>query len=302
MKPFEPKEILVPTDFSDLATHALEYAREIALKFSSRLTLLYADTFLPPPYFTSGQVEAIAADIEKSKRFAREQLRSYADLHLGELVANQTIVAEGSPVASIQKVADDVDADLIVMGTHGMGGFNRLMLGSVTEHVLRETNRPLLAVRAAESQQEDTDIRRILCPVNFSEVAHESLEDALALGAALDAEVTVMHVLEGNHGEPDDEGAEEIEHWVRSSPSCASVTFRKMVVRGNAPEQIIQFAKESEMDLIVIGAQHKRFFDTTVLGSTTVSIIRHAPCPVMTVIRRPAEPKAGVAQETVHAT
>lgn len=302
MKTFEPKEILVPTDFSDLATHALEYAREIAVKFKSRLTLVYADPFLPPPYFTSGQVDAIAKEIQKSKRFAAEQLQSYATLHLGEAVAFQTLVVEGSPVASIQKAADDVNADLIAMGTHGMGGFNRVMLGSVTERVLRETNRRLLAVRAPEAQKETAEIRRILCPVNFSEVAHQSLDDALALGAALDAEVTVMHVVEGNHEEADDDGGEEIEQWVRSNPSCASVTFKKMVLRGNAPEQIISYAKQDGTDLIVIGAQHKRFFDTTILGSTTVSIIRHAPCPVLTVIRQPADNPVAVSAETVNAS
>ena len=76
----------------------------------------------------------------------------------------------------------------------------------------------------------------------------------------------------------------------------------KMVLRGNAPEQIISFAKQDATDLIVIGAQHKRFFDTTILGSTTVSIIRHAPCPVLTVIRQPTNAPAEKTEETVNAS
>ena len=73
--------------------------------------------------------------------------------------------------------------------------------------------------------------------------------------------------------------------WV-SSKLMAGCVIKELVRQGHAAEQILDLARSMHSDLIVLGAQHKRFFDTTVLGTTTVRVTRHASCPVLTVIHK----------------
>ena len=283
--PFHPTRILVPTDFSDLATRALGYATELARRTDGSLYVLYADPFLPPPHFTATQVEGIAEALGDSVKAALRELEHYIESHVGEVPATAVIIQD-LPVPAIMGWANQNAADVIVMGTHGRSGFNRMMLGSVTERVLRESEIPLLTVRMENPSPSDAPAKpKILCPVNFSEVAHESLDHALALGDLLGGEVTVLHVVEG-----DDRlqmrMVQHVEQWIPPE-HYRHVSVARMILRGDAAEQVVNFARRNETDLIVLGAQHKRFSDTSVLGTTTVRVTRHAPCPVLTVSRKP---------------
>src|SRR5581483_7208421 len=128
----------------------------------------------------------------------------------------------------------DANVDLIIMGTHGRHGLRGTLLGSVTEHVLRETARPLLTVLPNQFRGRDVAIRRILCPVNYTAIADYALDYARALAEAFDAELNVMNMPEGD-----------------------------------AAEGVLKAADAKEIDLIIIGAQHTRFSDATVIGTTT---------------------------------
>jgi nucleotide-binding universal stress UspA family protein len=117
-------------------------------------------------------------------------------------------------------------------------------------------------------------------------VALKALEHAVGMSKCFEAELLVLHVIESYS--PDIK--EEEEHgrlcaWVpdRIRSRC---TLKEVVRRGDAAEQIIEVASSAGCDMIVLGAQHKRFHDTTVLGTTTLRVTRHAPCPVLTVIRK----------------
>ena len=288
METFQPKLILCPTDFSEPATLALDYGKHLATCFGARLTVLYADPFSPPPYFTSGQVEDLAKTIERFKGAAHEYLTRYVSEHMGGPGEVETIVVESQTVPAILLTAKDKKADMIVMGTHGRSGINRLMLGSVTEKVLHETDRPVLTVRGKKgiAEPSNVSIRQILCPINYTEVALKALEHAVGISKCFDAELLVLHVIESHSTDV----REEEEHgrlcaWIPDGVR-SRCSLREVVRRGDAAEQIIEAASSAGCDMIVLGAQHKRFHDTTVLGTTTIRVTRHAPCPVLTVIRK----------------
>lgn len=290
MELFQPKLILSPTDFSELATFAVRYAKEMAACSGARLLVLYADPFLPPPHFTTRQVDEVIQALERSKQAAHEHLAGYVREHVGEAVEAEAIVVEAMAVPAIVETAERRNADLIVMGTHGRSGLSRVMLGSVTERVLRETDRPVLTVRHKRGVAEPTvSIKQVLCPVNYTEVALKALEHAVAVAQCFNAELWVLNVIES----PDSSGAEqqELERLCGWIPQNVRVRcgLKEIVRQGNAAEQIIAVASALSCDMIVLGAQHKRFFDTTVIGTTTVRVTRHAPCPVLTVIRREKE-------------
>jgi len=288
METFQPKLILCPTDFSEPATLALYYGKHLATCFGARLTVLYADPFSPPPYFTSGQVEDLAKTIERFKGAAYEYLTRYVSEHMGGPGEVEKIVVENQTVPAILLTAKDKKADMIVMGTHGRSGINRLMLGSVTEKVLHETDRPVLTVRGKKgiAEPSNVSIRQILCPINYTEVALKALEHAVGISKCFDAELLVLHVIESHSTDV----KEEEEHgrlcaWIPDGVR-SRCSLREVVRRGDAAEQIIEAASSAGCDMIVLGAQHKQFHDTTVLGTTTLRVTRHAPCPVLTVIRK----------------
>ncbi len=288
MKTFEPKLILCPTDYSELATLALRYGMRFADCFGARLMVLYADPFSPPPYFTSGQVEDLTDEIERSKGAAREYLIRYVKEHLGNLSEAEMVVAQNEPVPAILDAAEQGDAGLIVMGTHGRSDFRRFLLGSVAEKILHETDRPVLTVREKRSggTGSKVSIQHVLCPINYTEVASKALEHAVAVSKCFGAELLVLHVIESHGANAADRGEHaRLCSWIPDE-TRARCSLKEIIRRGNAAEQIVEMASSSACDIIVLGAQHKRFSDTTVIGTTTLPVTRHAPCPVLTVVHK----------------
>jgi nucleotide-binding universal stress UspA family protein len=150
------RHILAPVDFSELSAHALRYAARLAKCSNARVTALYADLFQPPPYFTEGNLNQLVDQLRTAERQAEAHLRRFVAEEVPDLEGVEVLVREGLPADAIRRAASDEHADLIVMGTHGRSGFNRLMLGSITERVLREATIPVLAVRG---DWEDREIR-----------------------------------------------------------------------------------------------------------------------------------------------
>ena len=288
METFQPKLILCPTDFSEPSALALHYGKHLADCFDARLVALYADPFSPPPYFTSRQVEDLAKTIQDLKGAAHEYLGRFVRQHLGGSNDVDTVVVENQAVPAILLASEKNKADLIVMGTHGRSGINRLMLGSVTEKVLHETDRPVLTVRGEKGKEESSrvSVRQVLCPVNYSDVALRALGHAVAMSQCFKAGLLVLHVIESRSSDvKDEEEHKRLCAWVPESLR-SRCSLRETVRRGDAAHQIIEVASSEGCDMIVLGAQHKRFHDTTVLGTTTIRVTRHAPCPVLTVIQK----------------
>ncbi len=271
------RHILAPVDFSPLSALGLRYAAALAKCSGARVTALYADLFEPPPYFTESDIQRLKEQIEAARQQAETHLRKFVAETAPEDGAIAVRVEEGLPADAIRAAA--ANADLVVMGTHGRRGINRLLLGSVTERVLRESKVPVLAVRG---DWKGGQIRRIVCPVNDSDAARRALAAASQLARCLGSAVTVLHVRE-----PGAAGAiEDLCSWIpeadRGVCSVAEIQPGEDVA-----SNVIRIASESRADLLVLGARHRRFFDATILGANTIRMLRHAPCPVLAVFGGP---------------
>jgi len=289
METVQIKRVLAAVDFSDWTGPVLKAAAEIAGERDAALTVVYAEMFLPPPYFTEGVIEQIAASLDKHKEAARDYLQETTQRELGDRAQVETRLVEASPTEGILRTAEQMDADLIVMGTHGRSGLNRFLLGSVAEKVLREARAPVLTLRGVGVDGDSCRLpfRKVLCPINYTPVAREALRYAADMARRSGAELIVMTSLEGEEG-----GSEALtrEHEQRL---CADVPeevqthceLRPVVRHGSAAEQILRVAADEECDLVVIGAQHRPLLETTILGTTSVRVMRHASCPVLTVAR-----------------
>jgi len=148
------RTILVPHDFSSGANHAAALARDVALQVGAKLVLLHVAE-LPSGV---GADTAIVPEVGGAPISLREYATSSAIAHLADLaarlgkdgVAVTTSVTIGRPVDEILATAAEVQADLIVMGTHGRRGLQLLVTGSVTERVVRSSSIPVLTTRVPE--------------------------------------------------------------------------------------------------------------------------------------------------------
>lgn len=147
----EIRKILVPVDFDQSSTTALNHAVELASKLGAELTVLH--TWQMPVYgfpvvTTSIPVADLGKNIEASAREAVDKLIAE---HEGKGVRIEPVLRVGVPWEQILEVANEIGADLIVMATHGRKGLPRALLGSVAEKVVRMSSIPVLTIRAGES-------------------------------------------------------------------------------------------------------------------------------------------------------
>jgi nucleotide-binding universal stress UspA family protein len=145
---FKIKGILVPTDFSDCAKKALQYAIPLAKEHQAALTLLYV---VPPSSYVGGEFGAYDYGFEdQMRKSAEKELAKLArDEVCDEVVAN-TLIRAGAPAHEILEVANQWPADLIVISTHGRTGLTHVFLGSVAEQVVQRAPCPVLVVRERE--------------------------------------------------------------------------------------------------------------------------------------------------------
>jgi nucleotide-binding universal stress UspA family protein len=287
------ERILCPVDFSQFSVRAYDYAQSVAGHYQATLVVQHIVELWQHP----------SADYSVSPRGYedfRRKLMADGQNDLQQFVNRsgdiqpERIVQEGAAADAILFLARSRAINLIVLGTHGRRGFDHLMLGSVTERVLRNASCPVLAIcqTASESGKRDAAdgsvrIRQVLCCIDFSAHSERAVEYALSLADAYGAEVTLLHV-RGEMSSPEESGTGTtsiIESLEKLIPLAArsSAKLHYAVRPGKAYSEILQFASEGQSDLIVTGVRGRHALDLAVFGSTTYRVIQLGHCPVLTV-------------------
>jgi nucleotide-binding universal stress UspA family protein len=277
--------ILVPTDLSEYSEAALRYGAMLRQRLGLPLTVVFADE----PGFPMHMPEMPLAVNERPPA-DQKRVADIVRRHVETIVPPpppEIRTAFGSPADVILKTAASMEAAMIVMGTRGRRGLTRMMVGSVTESVLEDSLRPVLTLGPASMGEEPSPIETILCPVNFSFVALDAMRQAAEIAGKCNAELVILYVAEEKQPPLTAELEKELATWV--DPHLDSRTrYRQMVATGQAAEQVLQIAEEISADLLVIGAQHTMFRDSTVIGATTQRVVRFSRIPVLTVPRAQA--------------
>jgi len=288
------ERILCPIDFSEFSTTAFDYACSLARYYEAKLFLehVISPVGATYPYYVlpDAAVATIYFDLTAD---AEKRLQEMVNEHAQDGFQPELVVHKGFVPQTILTFAKERAVNLIVMGTHGRRGWDRLMMGSVTEHVLRKAPCPVLAVRKpahdfVDPKQGDEIIRlrKILFCTDFSENSSAALEYALSLAQEYRAELTVLHVLEEFPGRELQTKIEGIEHQLREPipPDALDWCTVKAKVRVGKPyQEIVQLALEDQTDLIVLGVRGRNAVDLAIFGSTTHRVIQLGPCPVLAV-------------------
>jgi nucleotide-binding universal stress UspA family protein len=294
-------KILCPIDFSDFSLDALRHGLVLAQWYSAQLTLFHvyqASQPLPVEGTPGGVPVFVAADPNQK---AEEVRRFCAPLLDASGQSVEIVVRPGDAAKEIRTEAERLPYDLLILGTHGRSGFERLFLGSVTEKVLRSTRVPVLTIPPPVREPGSPLYKTILCPLDFSPSSIRALENALSLAQRADARLILMHVIEDVLSDAATQAmalanlsvSEYYQHLEKDAatrlkgvlPDDARVWSRpeERVVKGRAYDEILKVVADEGVDLVVMGVQGKGVVNRLMFGSTTHRVIREAGCPVLTL-------------------
>lgn len=144
------RSIVVPVDFSDGCQHALSYAVTMAKTFDARLWVIHVGDFREHDAATSSSLQDVYHKVRAEKQaYARAKMKQLTEEILADVpeLGVDSLFRSGTPHEAICKAAEELDADLIVMGTSGLSGLSRFMIGSTAERVVRASPVPVMTVR-----------------------------------------------------------------------------------------------------------------------------------------------------------
>jgi len=301
----EIKLILCPVDFSEFSIRAHHYALSLAEHYRAQMVVQNVIELSRYPY---AEYVASQGDYAEFCRVlhegGKERLREFVEKQPHDEIQLELVVNEGVAADSILLIAQERKVDLIVMGTHGRRGFDRLVLGSVTDRVMRTAPCPVLAISkpphvsmAHESAHDSTakgekrrhvhHLSRILFCTDFSENAERALNYAISVTREYNAELTLLHVLEEAPNPVKAKkaiatAAEQLDKLIVSEER-ESLKVRTVVRIGKPYQQIIQLAVEAQTDTVIMGVSGRGALDRAVFGSTTYRVMQLGPCPVLAV-------------------
>lgn len=294
--------ILCPVDFSASARRALEYAVGIGRWYGASVTALHVLPNLPvidavPLY--RGQPLVLK---EQDPAAVRKELEALAGaVSQGLPIATELLEATDVERAIVRH-AESIGADLIVMGTHGRSGIERVLLGSVAERVVLHAECPVMLVPPGarhDGQLRPLPFSRIVCGIDFAATTRQAFDMALQLAEEADAHLTLVHAIEvppelqvaKTLDEVNVEAArtaaeaEVLQHLRELVPTEARIycKLHTDVREGRADRAIVDTAVEGKADLIVMGIRHHNVLDRLFFGTNTHTVLSGAPCPVLAV-------------------
>jgi len=292
------KRILCPVDFSEGSRHAMDVALALAKASGAELRAVHVLQPVPALVTFTDPLAQIpgpwaAEDIET----VRKDLSAFVVAEgRGTGVRAESVCLQGNTAREILRDAEAVPADLIVLGTHGRSGFTRLLLGSVTEKVLRHAPCAVLTVPPRSSGTLPADghvFSRIVVAVDFSDSSQAALKEAVALCQQYGASLTAVHVVEpvptyadsGIPGLDADLEREAAYGYLKGLLERVAPGFaaEQVVLVGHAAKGVLQTAATAGADLIVAGVHGRNAMDLMFFGSTANRLVREATCPVLTL-------------------
>lgn len=302
------RTILFPTDFSSYAEHATRYAQALAKRSGGTIHCAHV---VDPRGPHNGSIEsayALRGNLDMTLDAIREHAAARLD-HVARRIAlpgiqTETHLRDGNAPVEIVKLAEAIEADLIVLPTHGRAGLDKLAFGSTYDKVIRLSSVPVLAIKRPEhgfvnGGSQAIGFNRILCPCDFSSFSHQAVPQAAALCRDFDATLILVHVVDAWPDYPEFMPAtprnESPRLSKRAAESLARLASRQKgvsteirVLSGVTHRELARFIGEEDIDIAVLATHGRSGLAHALLGSVTEKLIRMAPCPVMTL--RPRKP------------
>lgn len=279
------KSILFATDYRPASKAALRAAAKLARTFDAGVSVLHV----------VHSASHSAAMLVLRKQLSEQSQKAC----LEELEAERVRVAEssfvfGSPAVRIVRKAEHLDADIIVIGAGEAPEERPFIAGPVAAAVIQHARQPVLAVRPGSPALE---FRKILCPVDFSNVSRRGLQGAVRIAQAFDADLTVLSViphlswlgaavetgaLVGAQQQHAADWEAEFEAFLEKS-DFGGTKWTRELMSGTPAREVVAAARQKEADLIVMGTAGRSGLARMMMGSVTQRVLQDLPCSILTV-------------------
>ena len=281
-------KIMVTTDFSQASDRALNYAIALARRYDARIYLAHVIT---PDPFQFAEPQLAQATYEKVRQAAEEGISDI--LISGKLrgVPHEVLLEEGNVWPSLDKLIVQNEIDLVVVGTHGRGKVQKLLIGSVAEEIFRKADCAVLTVGLAvkNAGAKEVELNHILFATDFGPGAEKAAAYAFSLAQERNATLTLLHVIESAAAYTEESVARQREiNVVRmkqlmpaGSENWCKPEFRATF--GAPVEEILIAVRESKPDLLVMGAKARQSLAGHAPLTIAYNVVTKATCPVLTV-------------------
>jgi len=277
------KNILFLTDFTEASQPAMQYAIELAQRHGAKFYAGHVRTPETPQFLEGPALTTYFNEVREQKRAELSKLiKPY-------ILDAEVLLAEGFIEYAIQRWTISHGIDLIVLGTHGRQGLQRMLLGSTAELILRSANCPVLTVgpHVSRRKHDGDHMDRVLFATDLTPESEYAISYALSFAHERCAHLTCMHVID-NSGNVQDRRrvVSYCEKELRSLvPSDAELWCEPHVIvgEGDPAEEIVEFAEHDNSDLIVLGLPKEKVFSGHFRTGVTYRVVSNAPCPVLTV-------------------
>jgi nucleotide-binding universal stress UspA family protein len=281
-------KILVTTDFSPESDRALDYALALARRYDARIYLAHV---LAPDPFLYAEPALAEATYEKVRQTAEQGM---ADILVsGKLrgVPHEVLLEEGQVSPVLAKLIHKHEIDLVVTATHGRGKVNKVLIGSVAEEIFRQADCAVLTVgpRVKDEPAREVELKNILFATDFGRGAEKAAAYAFSLAQEHGARLTMLHVIQQATAFTEESVRRQREFNIKNlqrlvpegAENWCNPVFRATF--GEAVEEITTMARETNTDLIVMGAKSRTSLAGHVPATIAYSVVTKARCPVLTV-------------------
>jgi nucleotide-binding universal stress UspA family protein len=297
------ERILVPVDFSSTSRDALALAASLARRSGGKLTLLHVGatpTYSMTQAWSASMHMPIRELHERMKRESQALVERWLQSDVPAGVEARTVLREGFPPDEIVAEADD--HDLVVIGTHGRTGADRVALGSVAERGVRRCKVPVLVapgVAREAGRRVDAPFENVLVAIDFSESSTRVLRAAIAMAGTTGAKLTLLHVVISEsimisqvwmdalspsvlelHDKMVREAQRQLDRMMRDEVP-EPLRGQALLREGLAANTIVQQISLGSYDLVVMGTHGHTGIQRVILGSVAERVLRHSPVPVL---------------------
>jgi len=292
-------KILCASDLSDFSNITIAVGVALAREFNAELYVCHVIDLAATAVYHDGFYTPIDLQ-DQATAYAEETLQKIVG---SSSVAWQTLVPAGHPADTLTRMVQEQGIDLVIIATHGRSGLKRLIIGSVTERLMRTLPCPLLIVRSHDPKitapiDLENKFKRILVGCDFSHASDQALQYGLSLAQELQSDLHLVHVMAPSvyenllksNAEPAPRRSEELREQLEGRlearlPEDAYhwCNPKTQILAGQPYEEITKYAVLHKMDLIVLGVRGLGLVEKLFVGSTTDRVARQAPCPLLSV-------------------
>lgn len=283
------KKILCPVDFSDYSILALRYATALAKDNDAELIVYHSIPDLTPAIsYLEGEFLLTVSDALLNN--AKSTLDNWIQKHVGTDLHVEKVVGQGNPAESIVDITHKLKIDLLVMGTHGVTGYERFLMGSVTNRVLHKSAVPVLVVSKTshhfiyEGEKNPVKIKRIVCPLDFDNNNLWTIGIALSFARKYDSEMIFVHVINrkqnGNWRELEKQALSKLQS-LAAPVVDENIPAKFLVLSGDPAEVILTTLEVENADLVIMGHHTRNPLEEIFLGSIARRVVTNSSRPIL---------------------